>query len=78
MIIKNISNQTITENNCVIGPGEVLTVSENIGKMFLQKHQGSVQMLLDSNINLSNQSLLNGSNTNFNGNLLNESTRIRG
>ncbi len=72
MIIKNISNQTITESNCAIGPGELLTVSENVGKLFLQKHQGSVQMLLDSNMTLSNQSLLNGS-TQYNGRLLNES-----
>ena len=77
MIIKNISNQTISENNCVIGPGEVLTVSENIGKLFLQKHHGSVQMLLDSNMNLSKQNLINGS-TEYKNTLLNESTGLRG
>lgn len=71
MIIKNISNQAITESNCVIGPGETLTVSESIGKLFLQKHSGSVQMLLDGSSNFSGQNLINGS-FQQNGTLLNE------
>ena len=77
MIIKNISNETISESNCAIGPGEVLTVSENIGRMFLQKFRGSVQMLLDGN-QQDNKNMLNGSVQHFNYNLLNESASIRG
>lgn len=71
MIIKNNSNQTIVENNCAIGPGETLTVSESIGKVFLQKHKGSIQMLLDGNSNFTSQNLINGSYQQ-NGTLLNE------